>query len=146
MSGGSYNYIYSKLLSECEGRMYDAEMDDLIKDLAEVLHALEWWQSSDAGEDTYREKVATFKAKWFELDRTTRLKDYIDTEMEKTRDKLYSLIMTDTERKLETVASDLQDGKITMNLARKKLLYCKKDGFATSEDYYCGSGKEKVNG
>lgn len=120
MSGGSYDYIYSKLLSECEGRMYDAEMDDLIKDLAEVLHALEWWQSSDISEDTYREKVAIFKAKWFECDRATRLKDYVDTEMEKIRDKLYSLILTDTERKFETVVDDLQEGKITMNQAREK--------------------------
>lgn len=120
MSGGSYSYIYSKLLSECEGRMYDAEMDDLIKDLAKVLHALEWWQSCDASEDTYREEVARFKAKWFECDRSTRLKDYIDTEMEKIRDKLYSLIMTDTERKLKTVIDDLQDGKITINQAREK--------------------------
>lgn len=101
MSGGSYDYIYSKLLSECADRMYDPEMDDLIKDLAEVLHALEWWQSGDSSEDTYREKLAIFKAKWFECDRSTRLKDYIDAEMEKTRDILYSLIMTDTERNLK---------------------------------------------
>lgn len=120
MSGGSYDYIYSKLLSECADRMYDPEMDDLIKDLAEVLHALEWWQSGDSSEDTYREKLAIFKAKWFECDRSTRLKDYIDAEMEKTRDILYSLIMTDTERNLKTVTSDLQNGKITTNLARKK--------------------------
>lgn len=120
MSGGSYDYIYSKLLSECEGRMYDVEMDDLIKDLAKVLHSLEWWQSCDTSENTYREDLARFKAKWFECDRATRLKDYVDTEIEKTRDKLYSLILTDTERKLETVVDNLRDGKITMNQAREK--------------------------
>ena len=38
MSGGTYDYIYSRLSEECENRMYDAEMDDLIKDLCEVLH------------------------------------------------------------------------------------------------------------
>lgn len=122
MSGGSYNYIYNALLSECEGRMYDAEMDDLIKDLAEVLHALEWWQSSDTSEDNYREELARFKNKWFECNRETRLKDYIDAELKKTRDKLYSLIMTDTERKLKTVADDLQEGKISINQARKKTI------------------------
>ena len=37
MSGGSYGYIYSTLLNECENAMYDAEMNDMIKDLAEVL-------------------------------------------------------------------------------------------------------------
>ena len=65
MSGGSYNYIYSKLSCECEGEMRDAEMDDLIKDLCEVLHDLEWWQSGDYSEDQYRETVSEFKKKWF---------------------------------------------------------------------------------
>ena len=65
MSGGSYNYIYSKLSVECEGEMRDAEMDDLIKDLCEVLHDLEWWQSGDYSEDQYRETVSEFKKKWF---------------------------------------------------------------------------------
>lgn len=44
MSGGSYEYIYYRLEEECKGRMYDAEMNDMIKDLAEVLHDLEWGQ------------------------------------------------------------------------------------------------------
>ena len=36
------------------------------------------------------------------------------------KEKLYSLILTDTERKLETVVDNLRDGKITMNQAREK--------------------------
>ena len=47
MSGGSYSYIYSTLNNECCGKMYDPEMDDMIKDLCKVLHDLEWWQSAD---------------------------------------------------------------------------------------------------
>lgn len=74
MSGGSYNYIYSKLSVECEGEMHDAEMDDLIKDLCEVLHDLEWWQSGDYSEDQYRETVSVFKKKWFKGER--KMKDY----------------------------------------------------------------------
>ena len=42
MSGGSYSYIYSTLSMECANRMYDAEMNDLIEDLCDVLHDLEW--------------------------------------------------------------------------------------------------------
>lgn len=120
MSGGSYGYIYSELFRECEGRMHDDEMEDLVADLCKVLHDLEWWQSCDTSEDTYRETVARFKAKWFGCDRSARLKGYIDIEIEKTRHKLYSLIMTDTERKLETVVDDLREGKITRNQAREK--------------------------
>ena len=44
MSGGSYNYIYNRLLTECAGSMYDVEMNDMIEDLCEVLHDLEWLQ------------------------------------------------------------------------------------------------------
>lgn len=120
MSGGSYGYIYSELFRECEGRMHDDEMEDLVADLCKVLHDLEWWQSCDTSEDTYRKTVAKFKAKWFKGDRSARLKGYIDIEIEKTRHKLYGLIMTDTERKIEEVVDDLQEGKITLNQAREK--------------------------
>ena len=81
---------------------------------------MEWWQSCDTSEDTYRETVAKFKAKWFKGDRSARLKGYIDTEIEKIRHELYGLIMTDTERKIEEVVDDLQDGKITLNQARAR--------------------------
>ena len=92
MSGGSHNYIYSRSSHECEGEMHDAEMNDLIKDLCEVLHDLEWWQSGDYSEDQYRKTVSEFKKKWFKVDRSTRLKGYIDDQIEAVRRKLYSLI------------------------------------------------------
>jgi len=92
MSGGSYNYIYSKLSEECENRMYDAEMNDLIKDLCEVLHDLEWWQSYDSSEETYRLTLERFKAKWFKGDREPRLKKYIDDQIGIVRSQLYSMI------------------------------------------------------
>ena len=92
MSGGSYSYIFSRLSSECEGRMYDAEMNDLIRDLCDVLHDLEWWQSGDSSEDRYRNTLTKFKAKWFKGDRQERLKGYIDEQIGIVRSQLYSLI------------------------------------------------------
>mgnify|MGYP007104108860 CR=1 FL=1 len=94
MSGGSYSYIYSQLLEECKGRMYDAEMNDLIIDLSEVLHDLEWWQSCDSSEERYRNTLARFKEKWFGNDekRTERLKNYIDDQVGIVRQTLYELI------------------------------------------------------
>ena len=92
MSGGSYDYVFSKLRNECVGRMYDDEMNDLIIDLEEVLHDLEWWQSGDYSEDSYRETLRKFKAKWFQADREERIKGYIDAELEQCRKSLYSLI------------------------------------------------------
>jgi len=92
MSGGSYAYIYSRLSEECENRMYDAEMDDLIKDLCKVLHDLEWWQSGDTSEGQYRKTLSAFKKKWFKGDREQRLKGYIDGQIGIVRSQLYSLI------------------------------------------------------
>lgn len=92
MSGGSYNYICYTLSNECEGAMYDEEMNDLIKDLCDVLHDLEWWKSCDIGEEDYRETVKKFKEKWFKQTRTKRLKTYIDEEINRTKKELYNLI------------------------------------------------------
>ena len=101
MSGGSYNYIYSSLLDECEGRMFDAEMNDLINDLCEVLQDLEWWQSGDASEKRYRKTLSRFKAKWFTGDREQRLKEYIDEQIGIVRRQLYSLIGEPRESEVE---------------------------------------------
>lgn len=92
MSGGSYNYIYETLSEECEGQMYDPEMDELIKDLCKVLHDLEWWQSGDKSEEKYRETLSKFKAKWLGGNREKRLKGYIDKQLSVTRCTLYNLI------------------------------------------------------
>ena len=81
MSGGSYNYISSRLLGECQNNMFDEEMNDLLIDFAKVLHDLEWWQSGDYGEEQYRETVREFKKKWFEPgSRKERLKSYIENQ------------------------------------------------------------------
>lgn len=92
MSGGSYDYICYKLEEECGGRMYDAEMNDLIKDLCEVLHDLEWWKSSDVSEEKYRNSLTEFKKKWFCENREERLKKYIDEQTSIVRLELYKLI------------------------------------------------------
>ena len=92
MSGGSYNYIYLRLSEECDNHMYDAEMDDLITDLCKVLHDLEWWQSGDTGEESYRKSLEKFKKKWFQGDRNKRLKNYIDKQVGAVKRSLYQLI------------------------------------------------------
>lgn len=99
MSGGSYNYIYSKLLEECGGQMFDPEMDELITDLSEVLHDLEWWQSGDISETKYRTTVFNFKRKWFHANRNERLRKYIDEQTKLVRDRLYKIL--DVEDKYE---------------------------------------------
>lgn len=92
MSGGSLNYISYKIEEELVGRMEDAELNDLMKDVAELAHALEWYLSYDTSESTYRDKVNEFKRKWFKSNREERLKGYIDEVLDKTRKELYEMI------------------------------------------------------
>lgn len=87
MSGGSYNYMYSRINDEYEGRMHDFQLDEMMKDLVKVLHDLEWWQSCDTGEDTYRRTVTEFKKKWFKQTKIDVQKQ-IELEFEKTKNEL----------------------------------------------------------
>ena len=87
MSGGSYSYVYCKVENECVGRMFDRQLDEMMKDLVKVLHDLEWWQSSDTGEDTYRRAVTEFKKKWFKQTKIDVQKQ-IDSKFEQTKNQL----------------------------------------------------------
>lgn len=78
MSGGSYSYIYYTLENECEGRMQDEELNEMLKDFCKVLHDLEWWQSSDSSEATYRKTVKAFKEKWFGKTEEERIETAIE--------------------------------------------------------------------
>lgn len=92
MSGGSYSYIYETVLRECEDRMHDEDMDELIVDLSKVLHDLEWWQSGDYLENDYRKTLEWFKKKWLTESKERRLKKYIDNQIGIIKRELYALI------------------------------------------------------
>ena len=64
MSGGSYDYKYITFDAYYVGKMYDKELDDMFKDITDLLHDVEWWQSDDIDEEDYRESVNKFKKKW----------------------------------------------------------------------------------
>ena len=91
MSGGCYEYFYIKL-QDFENEMQDREMNDLVVDLAEVFHDLEWWQSGDSSEEVYREQVKQFKDKWLHQSAESRIANYIDEELEETRKRLYNML------------------------------------------------------
>lgn len=92
MSGGSYEYIYARVEDLCKGQMFDAELNELIGDLCDVLHDVEWWQSGDMSEEEYRYTVKKFKAKWLHGDREVRLKGYIDAQVGQVKRALYALV------------------------------------------------------
>jgi hypothetical protein len=65
MSGGSYDYKYHTIDQYYNGKMYDELLNAMVTDFVELLHDLEWWQSSDYSEEIYREHAKRFKEKWF---------------------------------------------------------------------------------
>lgn len=92
MSGGSHDYIYAKIENELCGQMEDKELNDMMQDIANLAHDLEWWDSSDIGKEEYMETVRKFKAKWFKGNRDERLKGYVDESVERLRAELLTLI------------------------------------------------------
>jgi hypothetical protein len=95
MTGGSYNYIFANLEDELIDRMYDPELDDMIKDLIKLLYDLEWWQSGDTNEEKYRKTVKEFKTKWFtKKGRKFNLKRIIKEKTEKLKQILSQILET----------------------------------------------------
>ena len=101
MSGGSLNYLasnmsdslfrsrveghYKKTCDEGNARiarilnpMHDRELSELMADVMCLLHALEWYESCDIGEEDYKKYVNKFKAKWFTRTGKDRLNSYAE--------------------------------------------------------------------
>lgn len=87
MSGGSYNYMYCRINDEYVDRMFDLQLNSMMKDLVDVLHDLEWWQSCDSSEERYRDTVRKFKKKWFKQTKIDVQKQ-IESKLEQTKDEL----------------------------------------------------------
>lgn len=92
MSGGSHDYLCFQVKEEYVGAMHDKEMDDLMDDISKILHGLEWYDSGDIGEDTYRKQLKEFKKKWFTSNRNERLKEIVSSECDKLKHELIQMI------------------------------------------------------
>lgn len=85
MSGGSLNYFYC-MLDEHVGDFGDKELDELVKDLAELFHDREWYLSDDTGVGNWNEARDAFKAKWFtQHGREERIERYLAELAEEVR-------------------------------------------------------------
>ena len=91
MSGGSYNYVFSRVR---EGADYtqDKEIKALIVDLADLLHDEEWFESGDYGKQEYVESLKAFKKKWLHQANTDNLKKYIVEELEEMKAKIEEML------------------------------------------------------
>ena len=87
MSGGSHQYVYCDLEYKALGKMYDPELNALIRDLIPVLKAVEWWRSGDWSAEGYREEVEKFKKTWMH-GKSKRRADLIRKECDRLKEQL----------------------------------------------------------
>ena len=77
--------------------MRDPELNALMEDIVKVLHDLEWWESGDICEETYRKTVTAFKGKWLGgKGRVERLTGIINKRIEAVRRELLTMIGVNT--------------------------------------------------
>lgn len=91
MSGGSMDYFCYRLEEYAE-HFHDKEIKALTKDLADLFHDLEWYESGDYGKDTYERSLAEFKNKWFGENRNERLKEYLNAALDGVKEEINTLI------------------------------------------------------
>lgn len=101
MSGGSLNFLASTMVESlfdyrvdrdygkiCDkdnaiiarnlNPMHDRELSELMADVICLLYGLEWFDSCDIGEETYKECLNKFKAKWMHRTENDRLNSYAE--------------------------------------------------------------------
>ena len=85
MSGGSLDYFYCQLQDHI-GDFGDKELDELVKDLAELFHDREWYLSADYGIGDWNQARDNFKKKWFTKEgRKARIDKYLSDFTEEIR-------------------------------------------------------------
>lgn len=100
MSGGSMDYIWAKV-EEASDMVSDKEISELLKDLSNLLYDETCYNNGACGEEDYLKTLVWFKQKWFGGNREERLKKYVDEEVDKTKNKLYSLIGVERDKEGE---------------------------------------------
>lgn len=91
MSGGSMNYIYRRF-EDASNYMNDKEIKELLKDLGELFHDYEWWDSGDISKSAYIETLEEFKAKWFGKDKKSeRVKKYVAESLDELKEEIKTL-------------------------------------------------------
>lgn len=119
MSGGTFNYEDNRLAYEIFGygielnygiddkdledsrkrvkkqnRFEDIEISELIYDVFCLIHSLDYYNSGDTDEETYRKDVQYFKDKWFnvsEKDRYDRVSNYLFDNLKEELKRTFNL-------------------------------------------------------
>ena len=98
MSGGRFNYAYGNLKSEMFGWvdepydvMEDEEISELVWDVLNLIHDLDYYQSGDTCRETYIEAKKEFRRKWFG-NRDEGLVKIVDKKIERLREEVREMI------------------------------------------------------
>ena len=98
MSGGIFNYADGNLKSEMFGYgdkpinvMEDDEVSELVWDVLNLIHDLDYYQSGDTCRETYIESKKEFKKKWFG-NRKIRIEKIVDKKIERLREEVKEMI------------------------------------------------------
>ena len=98
MSGGRFNYADGNLKSEMFGYgdkpinvMEDDEVSELVWDVLNLIHDLDYYQSGDTCRETYIESKKEFKKKWLG-NRKTRIEKIVDKKIEHLREEVKEMI------------------------------------------------------
>ena len=98
MSGGRFNYYNEYLKNEMfkhldrpNNVMEDDEISELVWDVLNLIHELDYYLSSDTDRETYIEKKNQFKKKWFG-NRKIRLENIVDRKIEKLKSEIVEMI------------------------------------------------------
>ncbi len=105
MSGGHFNYANNSLQDAIfthswigtrdpkDDPFHDIEISDLVYDVFGLIHDLDYYESCDYGEGTYRKCLTEFKDKWFAKGaRQKRMAKYIDESISALRADLIAMV------------------------------------------------------
>ena len=108
MSGGHFNYANNSLQDQIfplswtgkrdpqDNPFRDLEISDLVFDVFGLIHDLDYFESADYGEGTYRKHLTEFKDKWFGKGaHQKRMTKYIDESIAALRADLIAMITGD---------------------------------------------------
>ena len=83
--------------------MHDRELSELMADVICLLYGLEWLDSCDIGEETYKKCVNKFKAKWMHRKENDRLNSYAEDLK-----RYYEKLVEDLKRYYEKLVEELK--------------------------------------
>ena len=98
MSGGKFGYYNQYLKEEMfvhsdrpNNVMEDDEISELVWDVLNLIHDLDYYQSGDTCRETYIESKNEFKKKWFG-NRKIRIEKIVDKKIDQLREEVKEMI------------------------------------------------------